>query len=477
MVSSGDVLHVPSAARALRRGWAWHRLDTVCEGVFDCPHSTPEVTASGPLMVRTQDIRAGVFRTDQAAHVSEQTYRERTARIEPRAGDVLYSREGTYFGDAAEVPPGVRVCLGQRMVLIRPRSAKISARFLRYWLNSPLLRTHIEGHRDGSVAERLNLPTIRGLPVLVPPRGVQERIAGVLGALDDKIELNRQMNDTMDAMVRALFKSWFVDFDPVQAKIMGRRAPGVDDATAALFPDRLCDGVPRGWHVARLADVTSHVRRGFGPSYVDRGGVCVLNQKCIRDGRIDFSKARRHDSVRRPTNERDVRIGDVLVNSTGVGTLGRVAQVRRLTESTIVDSHVTIVRAKTTHLLASVLAVNLAGRQSEIEVLGEGSTGQTELSRERLRQLPVLVPRMDVQLAFDRRVTPLFDRIAVAELESLTLASIRDALVPRLLSGQLCAGDVERAGRTGGQCIPGMGASFSGTRSTDLAGIPGGRFG
>src|SRR5207245_2050226 len=153
------------------------------DGVFDCPHSTPVVTTTGPFVVRSQDVRSGVFRTEEAGRVSEETYRERIARAEPTYGDILYSREGTYFGNAAEVPKDTRVCLGQRMVLIRPKEGILDSRFLRLWLNSPTLARHIHGFRDGTVAERLNMPTIRALPVPLFDADEQKSIAEVLGAL------------------------------------------------------------------------------------------------------------------------------------------------------------------------------------------------------------------------------------------------------------------------------------------------------
>ena len=166
---SRNPLHIPIGIGNVPVEWRWSRLEDVCDGIFDCPHSTPKLSDSGPLMVRTQDILSGVFRTGQAGYVSEETYRERTKRAEPTHGDLFYSREGTYFGIAAEVPRNYRVCLGQRMVLIRPNSQTVDSCYLRFWLNSPVMESHIHGFRDGSVAERLNLPTIRTLPVLLPP--------------------------------------------------------------------------------------------------------------------------------------------------------------------------------------------------------------------------------------------------------------------------------------------------------------------
>ena len=215
-----SVIHMPDVATSTPSHWSWHRLDEACEGIFDCPHSTPQLTAYGPLVVRSQDIRSGVFRTEQAAHVSQTTYGERIARAEPQAGDLLYSREGTYFGIAAEVPSGVQVCLGQRMVLIRPAPREYSHRFLLYWLNSGFMANYLRGYRDGSVAERLNMTTIRGLPVPRPPLKEQQAIAAILGALDDKIENNRRTNETLEQMARAIFTSWFVDFDPDRKSVV-----------------------------------------------------------------------------------------------------------------------------------------------------------------------------------------------------------------------------------------------------------------
>ncbi|MCX7011010.1 MAG: hypothetical protein NTW86_00305, partial [Candidatus Sumerlaeota bacterium] len=169
MAGEAFALHTPSTAPALPPDWIWRRLESVCEGIFDCPHSTPVLTERGPFIARSQDMRSGVFRLEEAGRVSEATYVERIARAIPRYGDLLYSREGTYFGIAAEVPPGISVCLGQRMVLLRPDTSIANSRFLRYWLNSPAMVLHIHGYRDGTVAERLNLPTIRGLPVALPP--------------------------------------------------------------------------------------------------------------------------------------------------------------------------------------------------------------------------------------------------------------------------------------------------------------------
>ncbi len=194
----------------LPKGWRFFSLESICTGYSIAPHSTPKLTDSGPFVIRTQDIISGVLNLEKAAHVSEDTYKARIKRAEPMAGDILYSREGTYFGIAAEIPKGVKVCLDQRMVLIKPKE-NVNARFVRYWLNSSLMASYIEGFRDGSVAERLNLSTIRMLPVRLPDVAAQNAIVTVISSLDDKIDLLHRQNRTLEGMAETLFRQWFVE--------------------------------------------------------------------------------------------------------------------------------------------------------------------------------------------------------------------------------------------------------------------------
>ena len=276
--------------------------------------------------------------------------------------------------------------------------------------------------------------------IVVPPLKVQVLIGELLGSLDDRITLLRETNATLEAIAQALFKSWFVDFDPVHAKAEGRQPEGMDATTAALFPDSFEESelglVPKGWSVSRLANVCSYLNRGISPKYLESGGVVVVNQKCVRDFSIDFTKARRHDPIQRKIDGRSLVVGDVLVNSTGVGTLGRVAQVLALSEPAIVDSHVTVVRAGT-DLSWPFLGQWMMRQQPQIEAMGEGSTGQTELSRSKLAELRLTVPSAPILSLFDDKVLPLKERIALNDSRVQILTQLRDTLLPRLISGQL----------------------------------------
>ena len=163
--------------------------------------------------------------------------------------------------------------------------------------------------------------------------------------------------------------------------------------------------------VLPLTSVSSVVGRGITPSYADDGDVTVLNQRCVRNGRIDFSMARRHDSsVRTVRDEKRLRPGDILVNSTGVGTLGRTARLYSVNTPTVVDSHVTVIRPSE-NTDSRWLAYALSWNEPRIEAMAEGSTGQTELSQHRLAELEILVPPPSDQRAIATTLGALDDKI------------------------------------------------------------------
>lgn len=341
-----------------------------------------------------------------------------------------------------------------KLMVIRKKVDHVFPRFLYHFLTSAQTiewLQHLAESRSGTFPQ-ITFDQVAELQINLPPRGDQEAIARFLDCIDGKIELNRKQSETLEAMARTLFKAWFVDFEPVRAKLEGRwlrdqSLPGLPAHLYDLFPDRLVESelgeIPEGWNVSTLSAVCTYLNRGISPKYIDQGGVLVLNQKCIRDFSIDFSKARRHDVTQKKIDGRALELGDVVVNSTGVGTLGRVAQVRRLAETTIVDSHVTVVRSG-----PSINPMYLGGfmsmKQPEIEAMGEGSTGQTELSRTKLGELKILLPTDGVLDHFSKRTKTLSESIAANQEGSESLSQLRDTLLPKLISGELCVSDAER---------------------------------
>ena len=219
--------------------WRERLLGEMAE-IFDGPHATPTKTDDGPVFLGISNLARGRLAMAETAHLSEEDYVRWTRRVEPRAGDIVFSYE-TRLGEAACIPPGLRCCLGRRMGLLRVREDEIDARFLLYAYLAPQFQEVLRARTvHGSTVDRILLSDMPHFPMLVPTDISEQRaIAHVLGTLDDKIELNRRMNETLEAMARAIFKDWFVDFGPVRAKREGR-APYLPPEVWGALPRPAC---------------------------------------------------------------------------------------------------------------------------------------------------------------------------------------------------------------------------------------------
>lgn len=193
--------------------------------------------------------------------------------------------------------------------------------------------------------------------------------------------------------------------------------------------------LPAKWEARSLADVTLLVSRGVSPKYDVGADARVVNQKCIRGGWLSMEPSRPHSTAVPPKKE--LRVGDVLVNSTGTGTLGRVAQVLSPLSKTTVDSHVTIVRPDPAKILSDYIGLNLVGRDDEFASMAAGSTGQTELSRGRISDMTLAVPDVPTQQRFSSLVSPIRALSVALRSEITNLRATRDLLLPRLISGEI----------------------------------------
>ena len=372
----------------------------------------------------------------------------------------------------------IEACIHDGWMLLR-NFRGLNKRFA-YWL---LLheRKSLVMQGNGSVFVNLKTDILKKHEVIIPDEAEQERIADILDSIAGKIELNHQINQTLEFMAQAIFKSWFVDFEPVKVKLAaieaGKDAEGITRAamraifcktddeldkmqgrqpknytrlktTAGLFPGAMQDSelgeVPEGWNVRTLGSLSTELRRGISPKYIDEGGILVINQKCIRDHSVNFSLARRNDTNLRKVKGREIQVGDVLVNSTGVGTLGRLSPIRYLPEPAVVDSHVTVVRVSD-EVSPSFLNEYMLTKESFIEASGAGSTGQTELRKQVLEDLFIVVPKRTLIECFEIIHEPISSLIAEREQECKSLAKIRDTLLPKLLSGEISVDAVELA--------------------------------
>jgi type I restriction enzyme S subunit len=245
---------------------------------------------------------------------------------------------------------------------------------------------------------------------------LQETIVKTLEGIDRKLLINEKVNDNLQQQAAAIFRSWFVDCAPFGGK------------------------APDEWENVTLEDITALVSRGITPKYADDTDQIVINQKCIRNHTIDLSLARTHTP--KIINEKWLRFGDLLINSTGDGTLGRAAQVWFQPKNLTVDSHVTIARPAKENL---IFYIGLWGilHEKEIESLHTGSTGQTELPRDRVKAMELLLPDNETLDRFNGLITPMAAAIVANQEENNRLAALRDAILPKLMSGEIDVTDIQ----------------------------------
>ncbi len=391
-------------------------IKELCDLVVDCPHSTPTWTEHGKTVIRNNNIKNGRIDFTSPSFTDDEHFAQRIKRAVPKAGDIVITREAP-MGEVGMIPEGIECCLGQRMVLLRANERICDKHYLLYGLQSQFVQHQISwSEGTGTTVSNLRIPHLEQIRVPYVPLDQQKKISSVLYALEDKIENNRKLNDNLELQAVALFKSWFVDF--------------------SLFGGT----VPENWEDTTLENITTLITRGIAPKYSDNSDQTVVNQKCIRNHTIDLSLARTHTP--KAINEKWLKFGDLLINSTGDGTLGRVAQVWFAPKALTVDSHVTIVRPAREEL---IFYIGLWGilHEKEIESLHTGSTGQTELPRDRVKMLKLLLPDDSSLSRFNSIIAPMTSTIISNQEENQKLANLRDTLLPKLMSGVIDVANVQ----------------------------------
>lgn len=385
--------------------------------------------------------RSKFARIDEETHIA-------LKRSQLKEGDVLFSMAGVYIGKTAVVPKDILPAnTNQAVGIVRLDQTRAHPRFIDYFLRNPSYNLYLNNLVSQSAQPNLNLTEIRNLPIALPPLIEQEAIVAVLGALDDKIELNRRMNATLEAMARALFQSWFVDFDPVRAKLDGRKPVGMDEATAALFPDSFQDSplghIPNGWYTISLYDAAQWVNGAAfkNEDFCAAGhGLPVIKIAELKGGISTQTKW----SQREAGPDKIIDTGDLLYSWSGSPDTSLEAFLWSGGRG-LLNQHIFKVISQTAEEKRFIYYLLQYLRPVLVETArNKQTTGLGHVTIADMKRLLVCMPRTEVLAAFGRNVTPIFDKAFTNILESSTLATLRDTLLPKLLSGELRLNDAER---------------------------------
>jgi type I restriction enzyme, S subunit len=424
--------------------WKPIRLGDVCTkiGSGATPRGGRDVyLARGPYaLVRSQNVHNDGFHHDGLAFIGEKHASE-LDNVEVLRDDVLLNITGDSVARACQVDRRVLPArVNQHVAIIRPESNRLDPRFLRYSLVSPDMQAKmLSWAGSGGTRNALTKGMIESFDVLAPADVNEQRaIAHILGTLDDKIELNRRMSETLEAMARALFKSWFVDFDPVRARSAGRD-PGIPKPLADLFPPRLVDSelgeIPEGWGVQRVRDIGTIVCGKTPPTRVSEyfgDAVPFITIPDMHKRIFATSVQRRLSRAGAQSQERKMLpVGAICVSC--IATPGLVVIASEVSQTNQQINSVVPKHSNTTYFWYWALR-NLG---EDIRAGGSGGSVLSNLSTGRFGELRLLGSEARLRSYYHSIVAPLFSRILANEHEARTLAALRDELLPALVSGAL----------------------------------------
>lgn len=421
----------------------WKTLTLSEAGVLliDCVHKTPPATDSGLPYVAIPQIKGGEIDLANARKISIEDFEKWTQKTRSQAFDVVLSRRCNP-GATAFVRPGMDFALGQNLVLLRSKGTYVKPEFLRWLVQSQYWWNQIEKFLNvGAVFNSLRCADVPKFELPIPPLDEQETIATLLGALDDKIDLNRRMNETLEAMARAIFKDWFVDFGPTRAKAEGRD-PYLAPEIWELFPDALDDeDKPVGWGSGVLQDIVElnpkeTLPKGTLAPYLEMAALPTsgsMPQAPVERALTSGTRFRNGDTLL-------ARITPCLEN-------GKTAFIQVLPSGAIGWGSTEFIVLRPIQPVpksyAYILAREPSFRTHAIQSM-TGTSGRQRARNEALAEYPVVIPDSTIWQAFSSIVEPLFERIRVNGEESHILTQTRDLLLPKLMSGEIRLKEAEK---------------------------------
>lgn len=419
----------------------WQILSLRKAGVqlLDCEHRTPPAAQGGFPYVAIPQIKNGRIDLTDVRRISHEHFIGWTRKTKPQGWDVVLSRRCNP-GETAFVPADLEFALGQNLVLLRADGTKVYPPFLRWLVRGPEWWEQIGKFINvGAIFDSLKCADIPNFELLIPPLPEQQAIASILGALDDKIKLNRKMNRTLEATAQAIFKSWFVDFDPVRTKAAGRD-PGLPKKIADLFPDSFenseLGAIPKGWEVCGLDEIARFLNglalQKYPPK--DDHSLPVIKIAQLRAGSTDGTDVASADL------DPDYIVGDGDVLFSWSGSLecvlwagGRGA----------LNQHLFKVTSATYPKWLYYLWIHQHLDDFRHIAAGKATT-MGHIQRHHLSDAKVVLPQQQVLQVLDNTIAPMVAVLWQRQVESRTLATLRDALLPKLLTGEMKIKNAEK---------------------------------
>lgn len=409
-------------------------LDQICTRITDGSHYSPKDIGYGYPMLSVKDMTDFGFDYSSCKRISKNEY---TKLLEtdcvPQINDVLVAKDGSFMKHVFVTKEFKEEAILSSIAIIRPNTKIINPFYLKYYfLNPSMIKTIKENYVSGSAVPRIVLKDFKKIPISFPKIDKQKAIANILSSLDDKIELNNKINKNLEELAQTLYKRWFVDFEFPNEDGEPYKSSGGEMVESEL------GFIPKGWKVKTIDEITIFNKRGIAPKYTDDGsGIPVINQRCIRNHTIIEEAVQYHNpDAKKTPAELFHSPWDVLINSMGVGTLGRLS-ISSIEHKKLVHSCITILRPNTRIILHPIFAYMMLSFEDKFIQMGEGTTGQTSLNNKLLGQMKVVVPPIILQDSISNTINSLQNLIDNNYLENERLAKTRNELLPKLMNGEI----------------------------------------
>ncbi|MCB1659002.1 MAG: restriction endonuclease subunit S [Pseudomonadales bacterium] len=397
--------------------WPVLPLEDCLDALIDYRGKTPEKTSSGIPLITAKVIKNGRIEKP-SEFIAIDDYDLWMRRGIPKMGDVVMTTEAP-LGEVAQLS-GEKIALAQRVITLRGKSGLLNSSYLLYLLQTSEMQEQLKSRATGTTVLGIKQSELRKVTLKIPPLSLQKDAASILSVLDKKIDLLRETNTTLEAIAQTLFKSWFVDFDPVKAKAQGKQPEGMDEATAAFFPSEFEESalglIPKGWRVGTLGE---EVKIAYGKNLPTTNLLISGFPVFGGNGQIGFFDKYLYD-------ERQV-----LISCRGAAS-GKVNQ--SLPKSFITNNSLILETGKGKYIPFGYLKWLM--KNSDLSGFVTGSA-QPQVTIDNIKGFKVLVPDMYLLGLYESVSSSLEDRIEENQKQSQTLTTLRDTLLPRLISGQL----------------------------------------
>ena len=415
--------------------WRTQPLEDCLDALIDYRGKTPEKTDFGIPLITAKVIKNGRIETP-TEFIAVGNYDAWMRRGMPKCGDVVLTVEAP-LGEVAQLGPE-KIALAQRVVTLRGKAGFLDSTYLLYLLQSEAIQDQLRSRATGTTVLGIKQSELRKIQITVPPFAFQLEVAATMKALDDRITLLRETNATLEAIAQALFKSWFVDFDPVHAKARGEQPEALPEPLAALFPDSFEESplglVPRGWRVGVFADICARIESGGTPKRTVpeywNGNVSWLTSGEVRNPIVFETRETISDLGMKESSAKLWPQGTTVVAMYGA-TAGEVCLVAK--PMTANQACCGLIPNPHTRAFMYVCA------RRERESLASKSSGsaQQNLNKGLVESHPTVLPPDDLLRAYEDIAGVMLDGWIANAQQAHTLSTLRDTLLPRLISGQL----------------------------------------